>query len=344
MKCTITMMAALAFSGVANATVKGDLRFDWARNENKTGSLLNSNSTQYKLNYMRFSLGGAVTEDVTYNVRLRFDQTAALGEDRSNSLVDLAYLTRKYSDAVSIRAGKIKTTNHGWEYDSSSADVYIYSHAYNIWRHSYAGGFAVDYTMGDHVFSVESTNNDSTGAGKDGTLIGLSYTGWIMEKMLGLKLSHHGQSGEGSVTPPTGTIAALNKETNTAVGAKYLGVHGWGFTFDYVMHAAKADGIISPTNSSYSETGWSLGAAMTEGTYRANLKYAMSEDKTETSTTTSSKLKYTNMGTALEIAPNDDPFRYHVAYTVAETAPETGDKTTDTSIFVGICLKADFLK
>lgn len=337
MKKLLVLAAAVAATGVANAKLTGDLRVDYTRPTTKSGSADSVTSSRYSVQTADLAYVGAVGAGMTVNAKLLVATTPS---------VDYVYGSKSIVDGLTLRIGLIRTFDGGIEDSYLAVDQYTTTHINGLALGN-AGGFGLDYVMGDHSFTLENFNNTtSTGGDKNGTVTGLVYKGSLLEKMIKPHVSYYAGSAEGLLVKDIFTSTLYtgvrgSEYTAAAVGAQFAVGMGVGIDAEY-----KSVGYNKFQNSSdkYTETGFTLAAAMTDGMFQPAAKFGTSEGKYDTGSVTS-KQTYTTMAVGLNIVPKkDEGFRYHVAYASTEQKPETGDKSTSTALVAGVKMSADFLK
>ncbi len=345
MKKLLVLAAAVAATGVANAKLTGDLRVDYNRLTTKNGSADATTSSRYAVQTADLAYVGNVAPGTTFNTKLLVPS--------STPAVDYAYASKTLIDNLTLRIGLIRTFDGGIEDSYAGVDQYATTHINSLVLGN-AGGFGLDYVMGDHSVSLENFNNAPTSNGdSNGTFTGVVYKGAFLDKMIKPHVSYYTGSAEGQTvknvlgnafaTPLVGVRGSAY--TAAAVGAQFA--VGMGVGIDAEYRSVTMDKLLNANttaNDKYTETGFTVAAAMREGMFQPQVKYGTSEGKYDNGSTTD-KNTYTTMAVGVEIVPKkEEALRYHVAYASKEQKPETGDKTTLTQVVAGIKISADFLK
>lgn len=352
MKKLLVLAAAVAATGVANAKVTGDLRVDYNRLTTKAEPADAVTLSRYSVQTADMAYTGAVAPGVTFNTKLLVQGSTAG--------VDYAYIGKTLMDGLTLRAGIIGTSDGGIEDSYAGVDQYAYTHINSLVLGN-AGGLGLDYVMGDHSVSLENFNNkgnasnisNTTGTDYNGTFTGIVYKGAFLDKMIKPHVSYYTGSAEGievkDVTGNSFGTALLGKRgsayTAAAVGAQFA--VGMGVGIDAEYRTVTMDKLLTANttaNDKYTETGFTVAAAMREGMFQPQVKYGTSEGKYDDGST-APKNTYTTMAVGVEIVPKkEEALRYHVAYASKEQKPESGNKTTVTQVVAGIKISADFLK
>jgi hypothetical protein len=218
--------------------------------------------------------------------------------------------------------------------------------------HNYVSTKTQDSQQVTVSLSLENFNNkgnasnisNTTGTDYNGTFTGIVYKGAFLDKMIKPHVSYYTGSAEGievkDVTGNSFGTALLGKRgsayTAAAVGAQFA--VGMGVGIDAEYRTVTMDKLLTANttaNDKYTETGFTVAAAMREGMFQPQVKYGTSAPKNT----------YTTMAVGVEIVPKkEEALRYHVAYASKEQKPESGNKTTVTQVVAGIKISADFLK
>lgn len=158
------VLVLLATSGVLSkgwaGSISADMRLDYDSNNyndeaTKTGSLYNNNT--FRVQTGRVDFKGALNEDLNYRLRLRFDKDKSQNvnkRDNVDSSVDLAYLSHKWTDNISVSIGKIASQVGGFEGNTPGPDIYLASPSYA--GTSYLGGSRVSGTTNTSTLGLKN--------------------------------------------------------------------------------------------------------------------------------------------------------------------------------------------
>ncbi len=183
-----SVAATQAFAETPNHKFGVYLRSDLVMNSNDNDADTNDDgdSTRFQINSIRMNWAGDLNDKTSYRVRYRLHKSADVSEkDNTPSALDYAYLDRKVSDTVKIRAGKhFLPASGGREGDYSGLDVYLYSMA------------------GDNVLAYET---GVTGmfdvAGQSLSLSVFNGAGETNQSGLGYGVGYYGDFANGMVQP-----------------------------------------------------------------------------------------------------------------------------------------------
>lgn len=77
------------------------------------GDETTSNTPGFKMQWARLDYKAKASKDTSYRLRLRFDKGADTSSNGQSPLVDFAYVTHHFADAISVSLGRQKTFNAG---------------------------------------------------------------------------------------------------------------------------------------------------------------------------------------------------------------------------------------
>lgn len=300
----------------------------------------------FQINRLKLDYQGKLSDQNSFRARLDAIQNTAGKQTRDNGspFLDLAYVTHKFNEEISLTVGKFVTGMGGIEGSvNSPGDMYARSIAGNeVAAVYYPTGAQAEYAFGDHKFKLNFANNtqDSvTGTNLNQTraLAGAVYLGKMLDSTLWLNASYHTED----YTPGTGTQKVKN--SFTAVGAKYV-MDSFEFEADYLNNKYDLD---VQANNNVLGTVSALGLVR----YKLNdlgsfhVKYENSEQKVAVGTTADTKNKIAAYTAAFEYKPvKDENWRMHLAFVQRDTKPETGDTRTEKFVYAGMRFYADILK
>jgi outer membrane murein-binding lipoprotein Lpp len=366
-KFAMILLAAVVSGTAAHAgSISFDGRADMISNDydDKSSS---ADNVQFKLDTVRLDAKGKLNDSVSYRLRPRFTKNRTVSNrDGVGTDLDLAFITNKFNDSLSLTVGKFATDMGGIEGNTAGADLYLKTIA-NGTGHGigdqYYTGAKLAYLIGDHEVALHIANQfvDASGFGNDGTAskfnqnkftTGLVFKGSLMEKHLTVVASYHTQDGAvrttGTAVVPPGTEDTKYKNTYMALGAKYdtdmFVVEG-----DYLMHTLGGYTVAySATQAAKDDmlATMQLGFAYKMDQWTPKIKLESTTD-TYASATTDTKVAYTGIQLAVEYKPvKEDNFRYHLAYLQREGKADTAGALaqTDKNIILGTRIMADFLK
>lgn len=383
------IVGTLAATAMATSAQAGSLSADFRLDYNSTSyndDAMTASSSLLGNSGMRFQTGridykGQLNEDVSYRMRLRFDKDKSTvnKRDKVDSNIDFAYVSHKFNDMFTLTLGKMATGMGGFEGNTAGPELYLTSSNYA--GTALLGGTKVSTTTGSlksillystgaqaefkfaegqvlqlQAFNEEgavgmgftntaATNGDDasgTGAGyaQQDNLLGLIYRGGFMEKTLNVIASYH-----------TEQIGAKdNSASFAALGLEYK-MDALTAQLDYNMNQFQVAGTTVTPKQSLSTASLTLKYKMDNWT--PIIKAAMATEKYDAGsiTTTSPEISnsYTDVGAALEYAPNKDQmFRYHIAYNSRSMKPDSVVAANNTrslqEVIVGTRIMADFLK
>lgn len=374
------VMGAQAQAGSISFDSRAELEVNQYNDSAETvPSGLKRDSHRFVLQTLRLDSKGNFTDDTSFRLRFRLNQSSTSGlgtqnaQDNLNSAIDYAFIQHKWMDGLAFQLGKFGTDIGGIEGMTSGADLYLTSYAYNGTRLRtnattgsvnyaetnplrYATGAKLIYAIGDHELSAMVTNQETAAVDTSGTFYqthdayGLVLKGNFMDKALTPVLSYHEDNVQGTGQPGTGTatVAGADKKyTFAAAGARYdMGL--LFFELDYLYNTFKNRTTLDETDKTNTIVG-TLG-----GRYdRYVFKLKADSSRPEIFTSTGTSITPTVMGyqAALEFLPTGDKnFRYHLVYIqrdVKGDVPGGGsvnDTQTQQQVLVGMRIFADFLK
>lgn len=341
MKKFIGMAAAVVLAGAtASAGITGEFRTTYTSSTEDDGTT-ETKDGGFGVDWARVAWSGMAGEGVSYNAR--FDLINA-----DAAKVEYAYITRKFSDSLSLRAGVLDTLQGAYEGELYDNELYLRS-SFGNWLLDNQAGVGLDYTMGDHAVTLEVFNTaEETGGTNDSqTMTTVGYTGKFGN--VGAKLTYTTGSAQGFDANGVASLDATSFADDATyevltVGANLGMVPGWDIAIDY-SKASITEGdssAINATNQGLDESGFVIAAKMTEGMYRGVVKYYMTEILSYPTLGTENTIDSTGMSLALEVVPGGEDFRYFVGYNMTELKAATTTETTQ--MFAGLTLNTDFLK
>jgi len=340
----LSLVSSAAFAGSISLDTRIDSDSATYNTANTVATPANKNYSKFYLQTGRVDFKGKAAEDLSYRLRLRFNesQTSVNSTDALNKTVDYAAVTHKMGD-VALTFGKFDIMTAGFEGATSGADLYFKSAGYKGTSNGvaevnrYNTGFNAAYTMGDHSLTLLVTDGTkTTETAQSRNMYALVYKGILMDKALNLLASYHTQN-----TPyaDAGSIKNFD-DAYLTVGAMYK-MADWSTSLDYNSFS-----VVDTATAGKKDTTESI---VLNGSYNVN-EMTTVKAKIESSTekngqANDAKATTLGYGVAAEFKPvKDADFRYHVAYTNKDVKPETGDTQTESHIIAGIRLQADFLK
>lgn len=348
MKLALIAGTLLAGTLAHAGSLEYDFRFDsdntqWnsgADGSGGTGSATTNkkvDGTKFTVQTGRLDYKGKLNEDISYRLRMRFNRTqdSVNSNSSTNPTVDIASVTHKLNDSVSLTAGKFSSDMAGFEGATSGADIYFKSQAYRDLDYKsgntfgtisstdgdpgarlmsllFVSGAKLAYAYGDNEVAVTVAGNSDALEAQTKPLVGLVWKGKFMEKALSAIASYHTQSSD----VPTPVYEKLNAAT---LGLKY-DVGAWFAQLDYnaftFVNASRPKD--DTTTSTVVEAGYKIDKAI--------VKAKIESSTVQTGSGTQAKYTYTGAGLAYEYKPYADTnFRYHLAYT---TRTISSDVTT----------------
>lgn len=337
------MVKGLLVLFVSSLAVAGNVNFDF-RFESDSSSYNNAAkaagktaNTQYLMRTGKVDFKGKMNEEVSFRLRLRFDKddaTTVNKNDGFTSQVDYAYVQNQLAEGLQLFLGKFNSDIGGIEGNTSPADIYQPSQAYQQYSSQgfqYVTGAKIKYNLGDHEASFYVINqSDKTSNEQSKSAYGLNVTTLLMGKTLKPVFGYLFDEKQSS------TAAAKISTTITSVGAKW-DPKPYFITADYVIYAQKnvsAIGTDDTWNTLLIEAGYDLDGVI------PRFKYEMSDKKSG-----SAKQKYDGFALGVEYKPYpQDIFRYHLMVTQMTTKPDVGDAMYEQHLLVGTRIYSDFLK
>lgn len=266
-----------------------------------------------------------------------------------DKFVDRLYIVKPLGD-FSTSVGKLYMNVGGWERAAAvHGDTYFTSLANNgaggketaasasgrvgdVVMPENGSAVGIAYTMGDHRVEAQVGNQTNTDQVETGTgagslnrrhTIGVQYDGSFMEKSLMVTAAY--TSGAADI----GTNGV--NQTFLNAGVRYTGVENLNLSVEHISNTSKESTSGSKSDSVVSNV---VEARYAMGMFTPIFKFESSENKDEEAKT----FARTGMALALEIAPNEDAFRYHAAYVSLKDKYESaGAKdVTYNQIYAGI--------
>ncbi len=261
-----------------------------------------------------------------------------------DKFVDRLYIVKPLGD-FSTSVGKLYMNVGGWERAALvHGDTYFTSLANNgaggketaaalnpgkagtVDMPENGSGVGIAYTMGDHRVEAQvgnQTNTDKSAALNRRHTMGVQYDGSFMDKSLMVTAAY-------TAAAVDTTTAAVN-DTFLNAGVRYTGVENLNLSVEHISNTSKATTSGAKADSTVSNV---VEARYAMGVFTPIFKFESSENKVAEAKT----FARTGMALALEIAPNEDAFRYHAAYVSLKDKYESaGAKdVTYNQIYAGI--------
>ncbi len=357
---TKLLMSALVVltATTASAALKLSGRID-LDNTSYNDKYLGSPATTFKARAQKMALiaDGKINDQTMYALELEFAGAAqaSAGGNRSglNNGVKAAYVTHMPAENVGLTLGKFFSDIGGWEGQPSSADMYITSQ-YQGMAPDYNG---VKLAWSNDMMSValHYAHKDDSPAGQyenTGALAGLVYTGWFMEKALGVMASYHAGKVDEKVAVGVPASEKDITENFATVGVKYdaqpvvvsLDVNMYALE-NAIMGSYVADASKTALTSLVLGAGYNLGNL----TPKLQVSSEVADYKPSEATALNPNVKTTTtkIGLALEYKPvAESDFRYHVAYTTANAKTDISgsEAQIENHFIIGARFSADVLK
>lgn len=323
-----------------------DLRFDSDSSSYntaaKTANANNKATTKNYVNVGRLDFKGKLNEELNFRLRYRFDRddkTTVNATDGLTSQVDLAYISHKLVDGLTLTLGKFNSELGSVEGNTPIPELYLRSQTYNQINTNgfiFTTGAKLNYTFDVHEFNVLLLNqSESTTTEQSKVSYGLVYKSSLMNKTLlpsvsYLKDEKQSLAGVDSKKSMTLTSAGLKWDPKPY----YLSVDYILFDYANVSAADQKEKY----NSLVAEFAYDFDGLIPK------VKFENSQKKAEVASG-SSTTKYEGLGLGFEYRPfNQDTFRYHVMLTQIVTKPDGGDSQLEQHFIVGTKILADFLK
>lgn len=337
---------------------------------NDEAKLAGAGVNNYRFNFQtaRLDYKNNLNDSTSFRVRARLagkNQGDITLRDGSNSTLDYAYAAHKISDMLKLTVGKLSSEVGGFEALIPGADNFYASEAFGGTKYfgvtagsgsvnlagfsntQYVTGAKLTATFGTQDLSLIVANTDKstvrlfptngdvttgtpTAFSQNKSLLGLSYRGSLMEKMVTTFASFH-----------TETIAEDVKAEFIGAGAQ-MNINPFMVQLEYLVNNSQSLSGTTILKDSLStiqlRTAYNIDEQFTAG-----LRVSSSEEKIDAAT--AFKNKYMTVGASLEFKPvAEDVFRYHVAYNDRTLTPEAGDNRKLNEVIVGMRISADFLK
>lgn len=356
--------AALAVSVMASSALAGtinmDGRFDYLTKTYNDDAGGGSNST-FTFNIIRLDYKGQINDTTNMRLRARLDKAAASQKrDTVGPQLDMAYIQKKFSDNLTVTAGKISSEIGGFEGQTQSPELYLRSGSYlgtsgisgqslitnsdttnkrGTISYLYAAGVKAAIQTGpiETVLMAFNPNSDADNDKNTNTFAGAIVRGSFLDKTLKVALSYHNEDEAKS---------SADNVKSTALSSASV-----QYTYNDIILTAdllKTEVTHNDTDStkdSITSNVITVAYKMDEWTPMVKYYSSEGEDKTIGATTTL-KNKETGMSLAVEYKPvSEENFRYHLVYNNVEFKGDGQTKTPTTSdIIAGIRFNADFLK
>lgn len=357
------LAVSLLAASTANAGVYYDLRFD------HTGSTYNEDhggksSGKFTAQTARFGFKGKFSDELSYSARIAINKdpsTKAVNDNLSQN-IELANVTHKMSDMISLTLGKMSSGLGGFEAATSGADTYLSSYGRDaifsgikdknsgdiFFKSAYLAGAKATANVGGHAINLVAFNSTEDSADQTRYLSGLSFEPVFMEGALKAIVSYHTQKASAMAN-------AFDKDTTTTyttVGVKYTDA-AWFAQLDYNMFAVNKatynDGTTDLTESKITLDGAVVEAGYMMDAWTVKAKVDSSTLKAAPATGTAAKTTMSSMMLVGEWTPSESKdFRYHAGYGTKTKKEDFGAKLdknqTETQVIVGVRLMADVLK
>ncbi len=309
-----------------------------------------------QVNRMRLKADHKVNEEVSVASRFNFLTTGSnTGADKSgvtSNIVDYASINYMPMPGLTISMGKLRAIGGGMENQYEGYDLYMTSALSNYSVLPDAGGVGVTYSMGDHQFDLQMTNDNSVSnaAGTPAAtrnLAGAGYYGKFMDSKFQVIATHHTQKYHNQYN---GTAVAEDKTVATSVlGLKYDA----GMVLvdlDYGMTVDEATVL----NKKNTYSGAVLNVAVPVDTW----KFIVKAESTTVKLSDEKALTYMNTGVAVEksLGPMSN---FHIAYNMLSRKNENASAATsdfagnsigvdktykESQLFAGFTVIADIMK
>jgi hypothetical protein len=254
-------------------------------------------------------------------VRIRFDGLAntSVGptlRDRATPLIDLAYITHKFSDMASLTMGKLVSGIGGYEASISPGDLYLRSTAGNeVAAIYYPVGAQAEFTFADtqkiklnfanNTQDVTSTTGPTTTLNQTRALSGLAYWGKFMDNNLIATASYHMED----FVRTTGVKA---KNTYSNIGGKFI-IGDIEIEADVLDNKYDIDPQAA-TNVLDTMTALALVRFNMADLGSFHVKYEDTKQKIASGVSGDTTTKYTGLTAAFEYKPvKDENWRMHLA-------------------------------
>ena len=357
---TLILVSTKAFAGSLNLELRGDLTSTSYNDAALAASSANKNNYIFNLQSLKLDGKGNLNESISYRLKFILNKSSVKETKResANDWVEMAYLNNKFSDKLSLTAGKFNSEIGGWEGNTSRIDLYQVSQGFsqiNGLRYQTGIKFIFNFDE-DNVISLQASNQEADSTATSGSttkidqnrsVYGAVYKGKFIEKSLQPILSYfvsplstgnNGNSGSaGTVTATTDTA----KNIYSHAGLRYL-KDSWQADLDYGL-INKKEVTNSSTDEDWSNAVVKVGYKMQELT--PSVKWFSSDKAVKSSGSADVKTKYDGVEILFDYMPvSEQNLRYHLAYNIENQKPATGDTQTTTQLIAGFSLYADILK
>lgn len=298
-----------------------------------------------------------------------------------DNFVHYFYVDKPLVEGLRVQVGKLEVNQGGWEYDTiENGDSYLDSLAnggaagYTLSKGAAAGDFVANpgyysgvglsYNFMDTntvTFQVLNQTNQTQGTytgvpATPGTVtsssnkrqsMDLAYTGWFLNKTLGVKASYlWGAADTQAINLATGAYGASThvNENYLAVGVKYVW-ENLDATLDYLTNQSKADGAEKDITTSEV-----LGVSYKLNAWKPFIKYEHSENKLANATDTLTTSGYSFKRDAYTVGVEwmaTEAIRLNAALSQVNDKPGSATLTHNPSwqqYLVGIKYDTDLLK
>lgn len=355
---------ALVFAtATSHAAISYDFRFDmqskdYDEDTNKAGT---EDFMRFYIQRGRLDFQGKLNDDVSYRLRLRFNQPAAgkvdpvtnqpsVNErDSLGSWVDHASVTQKVYEFGFITLGKFASDIGGYE-GAAIADRYAVSSAYGrntaagltasedfqFYTGMKIGAAAMDHDVALHIANAEPADHQVGGKfSQNKPALGLVWKSNFGDGVYLPLFAYHQFPG----APGT---AKNGKVTFLSLGNRFQ-IDDLQLDLDVLKNDYKDD----TPGAKIANTTLATSAGFKLGSLTPKLQYTQGNiAATALSGGPETKTRQTSIGLALEFVPDlKDRFRYHVAYVNTEVAVEGAAKSEKVAeLVLGARLLGDFLK
>jgi hypothetical protein len=353
---SVLAAASTGFAGQLNLEMRSDLTSTTYNDAALAASASNKSNYMFNLQSLKLDGKGSLSDSISFRLKLLLNKPSVVETKRetANNWAEMAYLTNKVNDLVTVTAGKFNSEIGGWEANTARTDLYMVSQGFNeINGLRYHDGLKVGFNFGEeNNLALEVTNQEAdslsgTKLDQNRSVYGAVYKGSFLDKSLmpivsyfnsPLSTGNNGQAGSGG-TVSTTTDSATNTYSN--LGLRWTDSI-WTADIDYGMVTKKE---VGSANVDHEITNTVAKLSYKIDSFTPAVKWFGAEDKTKTTGAADSTVKYDGAEFSVDYKPvAEQNLRYHLAYSMVNTKPNTGDTQTTTSMVAGLTLYADFLK
>ncbi len=336
-KTVLSVLAIAALAQAPAALAKGnfsiDGRTDYVSADNDTKNSGDVNTAGFEMSYIRANFSGEATKGLNYTFRLSYGSDHNINPvDKTPSMLEMAYLTKSFSDSMSLHLGKQFVSHGGHEYQYDFMDVYQYSLVGNAMP-AFATGATFEYMMANQKIHVQVMNADTAGTDTDNNAAtdainaqrnvayGVTWFGSLMNNMIQPIFSYH-------------IFPGAQKASNNYLTA--------GLKFDHSMFSIEGEYLKETKENAVStikddeNTSLVFLARYKAGKWSPFVKYFSDEAKLA-GTKSYERTGYT---VALE-CNHDKDIRWHLAYTSLSKEPVATTKVETSKIYAGVKFNFD---